>query len=120
MCALNTHIHDHSFSWLGKGLSMKYNKDKKNCLLKEVELCPLGLPDRKLCYKNSVDMQKCLERLVYVIGVMSLSFITSIYIAIVLNKEIDVKQETCICVLSDHVCVLSDHVCVLSDHVYVC
>ena len=72
---------------------MKYNKDKKNCLLKEVELCPLGLPDRKLCYKNSVDMQKCLERLVYVIGVMSLSFITSIYIAIVLNKEIDVKQE---------------------------
>ena len=42
---------------------MKYNKDKKKFLLKVVELCPLGLPDRKLCYKNSVDMQKCLRKI---------------------------------------------------------
>ena len=33
----------------------------------------------------------CRARTAY--SVMSLSFITSIYIAIVLNKEIDVKQE---------------------------
>ena len=68
---------------------MKYNKDK---LFFIKGSSTLSFMFGRLWSKNSVDMQKYL-RLVYVRGVMSLSFITSIYISLVLNKETEVKRE---------------------------